>query len=198
MRISQESRVLKKQFNNDTIMKVKCLSIKNPLSYLICAGIKDVENRTWRTDYRGTIYIHSSGSDAYHCYLKEYRHILKIHDELDKIQYDVNELPILPESLQYIGYDYDSHEYFLTEQGEAFRNEYEIIKAYNSTLHKNEPYFKSQAIIGKVELADIIEDSKSKWALKNCYHWILKDTELFDFPITHVKGKLRLFNYDLK
>lgn len=37
------------------------LSVQNPWSDLICRGIKDVENRSWPTDYRGKLYIHSSG-----------------------------------------------------------------------------------------------------------------------------------------
>jgi len=39
----------------------KTLSIKCPYSYLVAAGIKDIENRNWKTKYRGRIYIHSSG-----------------------------------------------------------------------------------------------------------------------------------------
>ena len=42
-------------------MQVKVLSVKNPYAYLIIQGGKDVENRTWTTDYRGRLYIHSSG-----------------------------------------------------------------------------------------------------------------------------------------
>ena len=42
-------------------MEVTCLSIPNPRSYLVCAGIADVENRSTMTDYRGTLYIHSAG-----------------------------------------------------------------------------------------------------------------------------------------
>ncbi|MBF0651310.1 ASCH domain-containing protein [Dysgonomonas sp. GY75] len=38
----------------------KAISIKQPWAYLICAGIKDVENRTWDTKYRGRVYIHAS------------------------------------------------------------------------------------------------------------------------------------------
>ncbi|MDR1938251.1 MAG: ASCH domain-containing protein [Tannerellaceae bacterium] len=38
---------------------MKTLSIKQPWAYLICAGIKDVENRTWNTNYRGRILIHA-------------------------------------------------------------------------------------------------------------------------------------------
>jgi hypothetical protein len=37
---------------------LKALSIKNPWATLIALGIKDVENRTWRTNYRGRFLIH--------------------------------------------------------------------------------------------------------------------------------------------
>ena len=42
-------------------MHVKVLSVKNPFAYWILQGGKDVENRTWTTDYRGRLYIHVSG-----------------------------------------------------------------------------------------------------------------------------------------
>jgi len=41
---------------------MKALSIKQPWASLIAAGIKDIENRTWRTNYRGRIYIHVSSA----------------------------------------------------------------------------------------------------------------------------------------
>lgn len=39
---------------------MKTLSVKNPWAWLICSGYKDVENRTWKTNYRGKILIHAS------------------------------------------------------------------------------------------------------------------------------------------
>jgi hypothetical protein len=39
---------------------VKAISIRQPWAWLIVAGHKDVENRTWRTQYRGPILIHAS------------------------------------------------------------------------------------------------------------------------------------------
>lgn len=39
---------------------MKALSVKNPWAALIVSGKKDIENRTWRTNYRGTIMIHCS------------------------------------------------------------------------------------------------------------------------------------------
>lgn len=34
---------------------MKALTIKQPWASLIVHGIKDIENRTWRTDYRGPV-----------------------------------------------------------------------------------------------------------------------------------------------
>lgn len=39
---------------------MKALTIKQPWAHLICTGVKGVENRTWKSKYRGTILIHSS------------------------------------------------------------------------------------------------------------------------------------------
>jgi len=39
---------------------MKALSIIMPWAYLIMKFGKDVENRTWRTDYRGRVLIHAS------------------------------------------------------------------------------------------------------------------------------------------
>jgi hypothetical protein len=38
----------------------KVLTIRQPWAHLIVAGIKPVENRVWRTDYRGPILIHAA------------------------------------------------------------------------------------------------------------------------------------------
>jgi len=40
---------------------MKTLSVKQPWPYLICSGIKDIENRNWKTSYRGRVFIHASG-----------------------------------------------------------------------------------------------------------------------------------------
>ena len=41
---------------------MKALSIRQPWAWLIRSGVKDVENRTWRTWYRGRFAIHASKS----------------------------------------------------------------------------------------------------------------------------------------
>jgi len=38
---------------------MKALSIRQPWAWLICAGYKNIENRTWSTKFRGRIYVHT-------------------------------------------------------------------------------------------------------------------------------------------
>jgi len=44
--------------------QMKALSVKNPWAYLECIGIKDIENRTWPTSFRGRVLIHVSKKGA--------------------------------------------------------------------------------------------------------------------------------------
>lgn len=49
---------------------ITLLSVRQPWAWLLCEGLKDVENRNWKTNYRGTLYIHAGKSfdwNALHC-----------------------------------------------------------------------------------------------------------------------------------
>lgn len=39
---------------------MKTITIKQPWAQLICEGLKDIENRTWPTKYRGRVLIHAA------------------------------------------------------------------------------------------------------------------------------------------
>lgn len=41
---------------------LKALTIKQPWASLIVEGVKDVENRSWRTNYRGRLIIHAAAT----------------------------------------------------------------------------------------------------------------------------------------
>lgn len=60
-------------------MIVKCLSVKQPWASLIAKGYKDIENRTWKTDYTGELYIHASVSFDQYGY--------KLLDDCDQFNY---------------------------------------------------------------------------------------------------------------
>lgn len=42
----------------------RCLAVRQPYAWAICAGAKDVENRSWTTDYRGDVVIVASSTAA--------------------------------------------------------------------------------------------------------------------------------------
>lgn len=157
---------------------MKVLSIKNPYAYWVINGIKDVENRTWKTDYRGKLLIHVSGESMRNA---DYIHMpIKLQQEIDyfmenKIKWDDAQKEIKQEELKKI----------LALDKEA----------YNSFLKTQEYYFNSKCIIGEVELVDIIRDSKSVFAENNQYHWILKNPIKYEKPILNIKGKLSLWEY---
>lgn len=48
---------------------MKALSIRQPWAWLIVHGYKDIENRSWRTKYRGPVLIHASMGMTRHQYL---------------------------------------------------------------------------------------------------------------------------------
>lgn len=169
-------------------MDVKCLSIKNPVSYLVASGIKDVENRTWKTDYRGWLYIHSSGDkDYFFIDLDDYPDVGKNINFYDEIK--------TPDTPEYV-YRYEKFlSYMMDFYGEPDMHNSEKLKA----AYKKAKDFicVSRSIIGRVKLVNIVKDSQSPFAFKNYYHWILKDAELFKRPVPQINGKLGLFNFEI-
>ncbi|MFV0326913.1 MAG: hypothetical protein ACK5LF_21455 [Bacteroides xylanisolvens] len=127
--------------------KLNTLSVQQPFALLEVLGIKDIENRTWKTDFRGRIYIHA-------CAWKKARAI-----------------------------------YQLTEEQKSIVSNYPIVK---SLLDEKELMY--SAIIGHVDLVDIVEDSSSVWALKDHYHWILANPVMFESSIVNVKGQLNFWD----
>lgn len=46
----------------DACVRVKALTIRQPWASLVAQGIKQVENRTWQTPYRGPLLVHAGKS----------------------------------------------------------------------------------------------------------------------------------------
>lgn len=164
-------------------MKVKCLSVKNPISYLIVSGIKDVENRSWTTGYRGTIYIHSSGRKNQH-FLYEDDLPDKLNEETEKLVENDDGRITLAEPSEYV---------------QMLRCYVDInLEMWRYYEQHTDDYFKAGCIIGKVDLIDIVENSTSIFAAPYSKHWLLGNAVLFKEPIPNVKGKLGFFEYDLR
>ncbi len=171
-------------------MHVTCLSVPNPRSYLICAGIADVENRGFDTDYRGSIYIHSTGRRGYSGMpdMSEYPVpvIQEFNDMLERIQE-------LDRAGRYIGIPDAGVRVTLKDeerQSERAVAEYALLADAYAAYRKDpaQPFFHVKAIIGKVDLVDVVENSSSEWAQSGYKHWILSKPALFAEPITGIKA----------
>lgn len=77
---------------------MKCLTVKQPWAWLIVNGYKDVENRSWSTEYTGELLIHAGKSFDYDALLWLYEQ--NLHDAVRAvvkhfdIQFGANHEPI--------------------------------------------------------------------------------------------------------
>jgi hypothetical protein len=139
---------------------MKTITVKQPWASLIVEGIKNIENRTWKTKFRGRILIHAGKNCAF--------------------DYLMPDGKIISDTTDKLGWHYD-----------------------------NIPH---GSIIGSVEIVDCVINHESIWAEKNdpillpegmvfikpIYNWVLENPIKFEHPIENVKGKLSLWEYDLK
>jgi hypothetical protein len=108
-------------------------------------GGKDVENRSWPTNYRGKILIHASSRKL-------------SGRDLEEVRHDLSELSGLP--LSAVPAD-----------------------------------FERSAILGSVELVDIVEDARSPWAFPDNLHWLVRAPKPLASPVRGVNGKLQLWRW---
>jgi hypothetical protein len=172
-------------------MLVKTLSVQQPYATLICAGVKTVENRSWKTDYRGRLLIHASGS-----------------------AYAYPDLDCLPENFQKKLIECDAKNNW-SKASQEMRNYMNLLGMADEFFHVNEKkkesptwlkdavkkygvFLPSQTIVGEVALFDIITNSKDDFAEPDCFHWILTDPVFYENPIINVLGHLRLWEFDLE
>lgn len=148
---------------------MKAISIKQPWASLIAHGIKDIENRTWKTNFRGRVYIHVSGKEA--------GSVLDLlnpeqFDEWTKYLNTLNKFPDKPVSAIIGEIDIVdcviNHPSIWAEKSEN----------YSLFNPKGVPAF-----VGKKELKPI-------------YNWVLSNPILYEKPILNVKGKLSFWDFD--
>ena len=127
---------------------MKALTVKQPWASLIAQGLKDVENRTWKTNYRGKILIHAAATAV--------------------------------------------------KEGWDALNEAQLVKVFNQKekLYGGNEDLPNGAIVGSVEIVDCVKNHPSIWAEQGVWNWVLKNPVMFDEPVTGVKGKLSLWEYE--
>ena len=150
----------------------KVLTVKQPYSYLICSGIKPIENRTWKTNYRGRVLIHASaekmkGIEGYYFNEDQIGHLYCGHTPLEEL-----------------------HKYHsMRELYSAIIGSVEIVDCVINhpsiwaERAKKDPWY--EYIHGESQ------------EIHQVYNWVLSNPILFDRPILNVKGKLGFWDYDL-
>ena len=169
---------------------MKTLSIRSQYAYQVCTGIKDIENRSWKTEYRGKLLIHASGKEAAFEFLHKYWPE-KVWKDLKSRKYIIDHV-LQDNAPDYIRKIYNA--YYNVIYPHYNCASYEEFEKQLPDLKK--PLMITQAIIGEVELSDIVVESKSVFAEKNVYNWVLTNPVLYDKPISNVKGRLRLWEFN--
>lgn len=150
---------------------MKALTVKQPFAHLICVGIKDVENRTWKCPekYIGErVLIHSSS--------KRSLDLFAINDEQHR--------DIL-------------HKQVVLGLSGRYSIDYSAIigsvKIVGCTI--NHPSVWAE----KTEGAMVGHTFVTPKGVKTTWNWILEDAILFDEPILNVNGKLSFWesNYEI-
>lgn len=180
-------------------MLVNCLSISNPVSYLVCYGIKDVENRTWRTDYRGPLFIHSSGRVSFRGMPDFSRYPMPVVNEFESVMSQIQEIEA---ANSFIGFVENGVTVMLQNEEKqpiSVINEYALLSdVYNHYRSQDEnPFFYAGAIIGSVELVDIVPQSDSPWAEEGRFHWIFKNPVRFKIPLQKIPEKAGIWKHEM-
>ncbi len=157
-------------------MKHKVLSVKQPWSFLICSGIKNIENRTWKLPekYKGErVLIHASANP------KSWEQFTNYIENLDPENLELQRI------IRDNGY---SKSWLNSLETSAIIGSVRfvdcVINHPSIWAEKSEP----------IEIDDFGFPIKYD---KKIYNWALANPILFDKPILNVKGKLGFWDYDL-
>lgn len=149
---------------------MKAISVKQPWASLIFHG-KDVENRTWKTNFRGTVLIHASST------VSGLASELLNEDQFDSLGVSKN-MPLWLLDLM---------------SGRHVKS------AIIGTVDIVDCVFNYPSIWA--DQTEGVIDSNTKEFIprhtpKPVYNWVLKNPVLFDKPILNVKGGLSFWEFD--
>jgi len=154
---------------------MKTLSIRQPYATLIAEGIKNIENRSFKTKFRGEFLIHASG--LWHDRLKTGE--LYTNDQFKAI--GAYNLKNRPETNIYRYLDKNVFTQSLPVGAIIGK-----VKLVDCVINHDSIWAEKDAEINQNDL-----DAKPIW------NWVLEDAILFEEPILNVKGKLSFWEYNI-
>lgn len=164
-------------------MKHKVLSVKQPWSFLICSGIKDIENRTWRLPekYKGErVLIHASANpESWQQFTNYIENLDPENLELQRIIRDNSYSKLWLNSLE----------------TSAIIGSVRFVDCVinHPSIWAEKTSFSRSVILNN----DLTVKGYRVKEEKPIYNWVATDAVLFDKPILNVKGKLSFWDYDL-
>ena len=160
---------------------MKTLSVKQPWAYLLCAGVKDIENRTWKLPekYKGErVLIHASAKP------KSWQQFTNYIENLDP---ENLELQRIIRDNSYSKLWLNSLETSAIIGSVCFVdcviNHPSIWAEKTDLLGLSETYYKIYSSV--INVPPII------------HNWVLANPIFFDKPILNVKGKLGFWDYPM-
>lgn len=147
---------------------MKAITLKQPWAYLVCSGVKDIENRTWKCPEK-----HIGKRVLIHASKTSYR-----FDNFYDSPLSNDQLLALPDIIQYP----TIHSAIIG-----------CVRIVDCVI--NHPsIWAEKTHVGNI--GDVLDDLKligRVCAPKCTYNWVLKDAILFDKPVLDIKGKLRFW-----
>ncbi|WP_286847040.1 ASCH domain-containing protein [Proteiniphilum sp. UBA5463] len=159
---------------------MKTISLRQPWAFLICSGIKDIENRTWKLPekYKGErVLIHASRTITFGQFCN---YIVNLDNE------DLGLQKIVRENCFRKSWLYTLETSAIigsVEIVDCVLNHPSIWAEKTDLLGLSETYYKIYSSV--INVPPII------------HNWVLANQILFDKPILNVKGKLGFWDYDL-
>lgn len=154
---------------------MKALSIKQPYSSLIVEGIKDIENRSFKTNFRGRVYIHASA---------QWHDRLKTDSLFTKEQWEDIHKNNLDKNIDLNLYRYIQKDVTDKLIVSAIIGEVEIVDCVI-----NHDSIWAEKTEGVMVGNQFIHNDKP------IYNWVLANPVLYKKPILNVKGKLSFWEF---
>lgn len=147
---------------------MKALSIKQPWASLIAHGIKDIENRTWLTKFRGKVLIHASAKTV-----KDFDFTIEQSGNLWMNGFDQTTILSCDERFPV----------------SAIIGEVEIV---DCVINYKSIWAEKTEGVTDSNTQQFIPSNKQK----PIYNWVLANPVLYDKSILNVKGKLSFWEFE--
>ena len=177
-------------------MVADCISMDLPLAYFSCAGLRDIESRSFRIETPRRIFVQAGGryGPLRDWVLCEDLPLPVYNDFVSLIS---NRNPGKRGKFWEIGGDGKARLVAGVAMAAAGRLEVEFVEFLRLRARAGRALWVSQAIVGSVAVVDIAKAHPSSWAESGCWHWVLDEPLLFEEPILGIQGRPGVFQVEI-